>query len=175
MTSTSQLPAASAHEDELLTLDLNSQDKAKYEEFIKSLISVFRQCEVEEDLRNFDEEGVDEELESKIEKCFPKISDKIAASPRQKKWVGRTFSQEELKGKNWLFKVRLKHGGRDLDILIKKNNVYLVGYKGKYKENDGTVNAEYWIVLKGKNHEQVVESVTKFLPSSKSYLVLVQI
>ena len=56
-----------------------------------------------------------------------------------------------------------------------KNNLYLVGYKGKFKEKDGTDQAEYWIVLTGKNHDQVVESVKEFLPSSKSYPVLVPI
>ncbi|WOH13890.1 hypothetical protein DCAR_0933403 [Daucus carota subsp. sativus] len=169
MTSTSQPTAVSS--DEPLTLNLDKNEKDEYEKFIKSLIKEFPPCDVEKELRNFDKESADKELKSKIEKCFPGIPGN-AASTRQKESVRRTCSIEELKDKNWLLKVRLKHECRNLDILIKKNNLYLVGYKGKYKEKeeDGAVNAEteqadYWIVLTGKNHREVVKSFQKFPPS----------
>lgn len=87
---------------------LENENKAEYEQFIKSLIEEFPPY-VEKDLRDFDKESAIK-LKSKIEKCFPGIPGN-AAGTRQEKSVRRiTCSEDELKDKNWLLKVRLKHG-----------------------------------------------------------------
>ncbi|XP_017226478.1 uncharacterized protein LOC108202539 [Daucus carota subsp. sativus] len=175
MTSTSQPTAASS---EPLTLDLDSEHKAGYEEFIESLIKEFWDCPVAKYLTSLDEVGFDEELKPKIEKCFPLMFVGTAASlegeATDMKTVYRTHSPAELKDKNWVFQVRLKHGGRNLEILIKKNNLYLVAYKGKFNtKKDGTEQDENWIVLDGKNHNEVAESISKFLtPNSLKKVTL---
>ncbi|KAL1801914.1 hypothetical protein ACET3Z_030561 [Daucus carota] len=176
MTSTSQ-PTAASSDDQPLILNLDDTDKAVYEKFIESLTEKFEKDDVDKYLRNFDDEGVNADIifrkfKSEIENCFPEIPASSEGEDTAKRRVRRTYKPSELHGKNWVLQVRLKHGNRNLDILIKKNNLYLVGYKGKYKEKDGTVlnaeaeQAEYWIVLKENSyHNEVANSVENILQS----------
>ncbi|WOH13889.1 hypothetical protein DCAR_0933402 [Daucus carota subsp. sativus] len=168
---------------EPLTLYLDNEDGDEYEEFIGSLIKKFPLSDVKRDFKSLDDVGFHEEfldidLKPKIEKCFESQLLGGKAPDTDMKRVRRTYKKDELTDKNgkadWLFQLRLKHDDRDLDILIKKNNLYLVGYKGKYKEKDGKVSAENWIVLDGKNHKKVAASVRLLTPESNLYENLIQ-
>ncbi|WOH13892.1 hypothetical protein DCAR_0933405 [Daucus carota subsp. sativus] len=163
--------------DEPLTLNLDNIEKAEYEKFIQSLIEKFPECYIKKDPERVDDDKCfDEELGRKINNCFKPTFRHYTDARECGDSARRTFKGEELKNENWLFQLRLKHGDRDLEILIKKNNLYLVGYKGNYKQENGTVSAENcWIVLDGKNHLQVAESVSNFLtPKSELYENLIK-
>ena len=52
---------------------------------------------------------------TKIKECFPEIFDRTAASLCDMKRVRRTCREDELEFENWIFQVRLMHGGCNLD------------------------------------------------------------
>lgn len=70
----------------------------------------------------------------------------------------QTASSQETMDENWLFQVRLDYNGAELVVLLQKQNLYLVGYKGK----DDT-----WILLQGNYCKEVLDDVEKLGGSGK--------